>query len=101
MTHKNVYIVTVYGCDSTPSAMWIPQSKLFDNYSIAYEYFLKCSPPLDDLYNKATQYLNIDVDQDKEYIVIENRVQIAGYHYGDTGCCAKRPYGVVIAQSLL
>ena len=100
MGYKIVYIVTQYGCDSTPSAMWIPKSKLFNNYLEAYEYFVKCSPSLDDIDNKATQYVNRGEyeNTDKEYIVIENRVEIAGYHDGDTGCCAKRPRGAVIAK---
>ena len=100
MIYKIVYIVTHYGCNSTPSDMIIPKTKLFNNYQRAYKYFESCSPRLDDKYNKATAYVNKEDDfHDKEYIVIENRVQTAGYHDGETGIYAKRPYGAVIAKA--
>jgi hypothetical protein len=41
MDNQVVYIVTSYGCDSTPSDMWIPESKLFINYEEAYSSFKK------------------------------------------------------------
>ena len=31
-----VFIVTCYGCNSTPSDMWIPRSKNFTKYEDAY-----------------------------------------------------------------
>ena len=31
MDNQVVFIVTSYGCNSTPSDMWIPESKLFEN----------------------------------------------------------------------
>jgi len=95
-----VYIVTYYGCNSSPSDLWTPETKLFSNYEEAYAYFLKMSPSLDDKYNKAEQFRNNqweDADINK-YINIETRVQIAGYHSGQGGTCAKRPEGVVIAR---
>lgn len=103
-----MYIVTIYGCNSTPSDMWIPQSKLFVNYQEAYSYFLEVSPSLTDEYNIAKQYINSEYKEDymglasqlselltEGYMVIENRVQIAGY---ENGFCAKRPCGAVIAK---
>lgn len=102
MNKQFVYIVTIYGCNSTPSDMWIPRSKLFMNYEEAYAYFLKVSPYLDDKNNIAEKFVNPvynEEDITEDYIVIENRVQIAGYHYGD-GNCAKRPVGAVIARSI-
>lgn len=99
---QHVYIVTHYGCNSTPSDMWIPESKLFVNYEEAYAYFLKVSPSLYDEYNEADQFINprynAEEDANKDYIVIENRVQTAGYHCGDGHTCAKRPEGAVIAK---
>jgi hypothetical protein len=88
-----MYIVTQYGCNSTPSDMWIPESKLFINYEEAYAYFLKVSPSLLDEYEEAEQFVNdkykTEEDANEEYIVIENRVQTSS---------AKRPEGAVIAR---
>jgi hypothetical protein len=92
------YIVTKYGCDTTPSSMRIPKSKFFLSYNDAYKYFLDEAPDLNDIYNKTNKYVNTNIDSDiesnNEYIIIENRVQIGGYEE----TCAKRPYGVVIAK---
>ena len=103
MDNKIVYILIIYGCNSTPSDMWTPTSKLFVNYEDAYSYFLKAAPPLDDEWNNAEKSVNTNYNPEditKDYIVIENRVQIAGYHYND-GNCAKRPYGAVISRSII
>lgn len=102
MENQIVYIVTHYGCNSTPSDMWTPESKIFMNYEEAYAHFLKVSPSLEDEYNEADQFVNhrykAEEEANKDYIVIENRVQIAG---GDGRYCAKRPEGAVIARSTL
>ncbi len=93
MDKQFVFIVTIYGCNSTPSDMWIPESKLFENYKDAYSYFLKVSPSLD---NETEHIINNNYnveDITKDYIIIENRVQIAGY--------AKRPEGSVISRSII
>ena len=101
MTSKIVYVVTIFGCNSTPSDMWIPQSKYFANYEDAYSYFLKVSPSLDDKHNKADQYINIGYEEmTDEYLIIEHRVQNAGYHDGDMNC-AKRPQGALIARVII
>ncbi len=102
MDNLVVYVVTNYGCNSTPSDMWTPESKLFVNYDDAYSYFLKKSPCLDNKYNKAEQFINNNynsVDMTEDYIVIENRVQIVGYGYKEN--CAKRPEGAVIARAII
>ena len=90
-----VYIVTHYGCNSTPSDLWTPETKLFSNYEEAYAYFLKISPSLDDINNKAEQFRNNQYEEEdiNTNINIETRVQIAG--------CAKRPYGAVIARGFI
>jgi hypothetical protein len=98
-----VFIVTSYGCNSTPSDLWVPHSKIFTKYDEAYAYFLKMSPPLDDEYNIAEQVVNDtykENDMTKDYVIIENRVELAGYHCGD-GRYAKRPRGAVIARSII
>ena len=99
-----IYIVTRYGCNSSPSDMWIPESKIFLNYEEAYDYFLEVSPSLDNKDNMAEQFINgchkEEQDEDKDYIVIENRKQVAGYHFEERGR-AKRPVGAVIARSII
>jgi hypothetical protein len=90
------FIVTIYGCNSTPSDMWTPKSKLFDNYEDAYAYFLRVAPSLEDEYNAATQYINSHYNPDticSEYTVIAFRQQTC---FGNN--CAKRPEGAVIAR---
>ena len=93
-----MFFFFINGCNSTPSNMWTPNSKIFLNYHQAYEYFLDMSPSLDDNDNIAKQFINTEYKD--EYIVIENRVQIAGYHNGE-GNCAKRPYGKINSNSYL
>jgi hypothetical protein len=103
MNNQIVYIVTIYGCNSTPSEMWIPKSKIFVNYEEAYSYFLQFAPSLDDEWNKADKFINTNYnpeDMTNDYIIIENRVQIAGYHYNG-GNYAKRPKGAVISKSII
>ena len=102
-----VFIVTSYGCNSTPSDLWVPHSKIFMKYDEAYAYFLKESPPLDDDYNRAEQVIHniykegvTQDDMTKDYVIIEHRVELAGYHCGD-GHYAKRPRGAVIARSII
>ena len=68
----------------------------------AYAYFLKMSPPLDDEDNRAEQVVNDRYKEEtQDYVVIENRVELAGYHSGDSGHYAKRPQGAVIARSMI
>jgi len=72
----------------------------------AYAYFLKMSPPLDDEYNRAEQVVNDtykENDMTKDYVIMEYRVELAGYHCGeeDSGNYAKRPRGAVIARSMI
>ena len=101
MAEQVIYIVTIYGCNSTPSDMWTPESKLFEDYELAYAYFLKVSPSLHDKNNIAGQYINSEYkDMTNEYVIIEHRVQLAGYHDGE-GNYAKRPEGAVIAKSVI
>lgn len=100
MDNQVIYIVTQYGCNSTPSDMWTPESKLFINYDEAYAYFLEVSPSLDDEYNTAEQFINSKYKEEitKDYIVIENRVQITGYDCEERYRYAKRPQGAVISM---
>jgi hypothetical protein len=98
----NVYIVTKYGCNSTPSDMWTPVSKLFSNYEEAYEHFLIVSPPIDrecEYYEEADHCVNTSYDPESANdgcTFIENRCQKAR---GNKDCSyAKRPYGAVIAR---
>ena len=68
------------------------------------------SPPLDDEDNIAEQVIHDTCkdgtkdgieDGTKDYVIIEHRVELAGYHCGDSGHYAKRPQGAVIARSII
>ena len=63
------------------------------------------SPPLDDEYNRAEQVIHDTYKDDitRDYVVMEHRVELAGYHCGeeDSGNYAKRPRGAVIARSMI
>jgi hypothetical protein len=98
-----VYMVTYYGCNSTPSDLISPITKLFSTYEEAYPYFLKISPCLEDEENKAEQFRNNNYEKEdiQKYINIETRVQLAGYHCGEGAVRAKRPYGAVIARGVI
>jgi hypothetical protein len=52
--------------------------------------------------NIAEQVINATYKEDetRDYVVIEHRVELAGYHCGD-GHYAKRPRGAVIARSVI
>jgi len=84
--------------------MWVPHSKIFTKYDEAYSYFLKMSPQLDDKYNIAEKVIHATYKEDdktKDYVIIEHRVELAGYHCGGSGHYAKRPKGAVIARSMI
>jgi hypothetical protein len=54
-----------------------------------------------DEYNRAEQVIHDTYeDETRDYVVIEHRVELAGYHCGD-GHYAKRPRGAVIARSII
>ena len=94
--NSSIYIVTCYGCNSTPSDLWTPYSRIFDDYDTAYAYFLSVSPSLDDNDNVAEKWRNDKHETlEGDYVVIENRRQLS---YSDDLGCAKRPEGAVIAR---
>lgn len=94
MTTQFIFIVTEYGCNSSPSDMWTPSSKLFTNYEEAHAYFLRIAPCVNDEENNATtQYINTSYNPNStsvEYIVIQNICEDPDH--------AKRPSGAVIAR---
>lgn len=95
MSHKVLFIVTVYGCNSTPSDMWIPKSNIFTNYEEAYEYFLKVSLRLYDEDYEVFKFINSQYKEDDmtdDYVIIENIVQ--SYDM-------KRPEGAVISRCII
>ncbi len=61
MDNQVVYVVTEYGCNSTPNDMLVPVSKIFVNYEAAYAYFLKMSPCLDDKDNDMVDIVNVEM----------------------------------------
>ena len=96
--NSSIYIVTCYGCNSTPSDLWTPYSRIFDNYDTAYAYFLSVSPALDDGDSVAERWCNDKHETlEGDYVVIENRRQLSYSDDYDLGC-AKRPEGAVIAR---
>ena len=96
--NSHIYIVTCYGCNSTPSDLWTPYSKIFNDYDTAYAHFLSVSPALDDDDNVAERWRNDKHETSEgDYVVIENRRQLAYSDDYDLGC-AKRPEGAVIAR---
>lgn len=102
----NIFIVTEYACNSSPSDMVTPTSKLFADYAEAYEHFLKVSPPIDRslaYYQEANQCINSSYDPNSSnngYIVIESRCQTCVKDKRDTSY-AKRPHGAVIARYIM
>ena len=102
----NIFIVTEYACNSSPSDMVTPSSKLFTNYEEAYEYFLKVSPTIDRecvYYQEADQCVNSSyydsTSSNNGYIVIESRCQTC--RKDKESSYAKRPYGAVIARYIM
>ena len=106
--YEVLYVVTHYGCNSTPSEMWPPETDVFTDYEKAYKKFLRISPCLKDEDNRAERTVHTeDIHNVKKegytegytegYRLIESRVQVPGYYDGD-GTCAKRPEGAVIAR---
>ena len=106
-----IYVVTKYGCNSTPSDLFTPKSVLFTDFKEAHKYFLEISPKINDTWNFAEQSIrefNISKLKEKHFI-IESRRQTSGYHsgnidYTDDGTqiyFAKRPFGAVLARCLL
>jgi hypothetical protein len=85
-----VFIVTDYGCNSTPSDIYPPTTKLFTNFNDARSYYNDIRPVIDPDDENASHYINPYYDPNStntEYIVIED-VQLRG----------KRPVGVLIAR---
>lgn len=104
MDNQVVYVVTEYGCNSTPNDMLVPVSKIFVNYEAAYAYFLKMSPLLDDKDNEAKQFINSRYKNDvisNDSIMIEARVHVARAHCREGYYPAKRPIGVVISRNVI
>jgi hypothetical protein len=85
-----VFIVTDYGCNSTPGDIYTPRSKLFLNYAEARSYYASIRPKIDPDDENASHYINPSYDPNSTntaYIVIEY-VTLRG----------KRSEGVVIAR---
>ena len=105
-TTEYIYVVTEYGCNSGAHCMWPPRSKVFTSYNVAYEFFSKVAPRMNDPDNRAkrsglsSEEYRAYCEAQKEYIIIEERVQTPGYLDGD-GTCAKRPQGAVFAATKL
>ncbi len=85
-----VFIVTDYGCNSTPGDIYTPTSKLFTNFADARTYYNGIRPVIDNDNDDASHYINPNYDPNStntEYIVIED-IQLR----------AKRSAGALIAR---
>ena len=82
------YIVTEYGCNSSPSDMWTPISKVFKDFAEAHKYFTEICPEVADHEIYVNQEFRMS-NPSHDYIIIENRCQSSDW---------KRPCGVVIAR---
>jgi hypothetical protein len=83
-----LYVVTQFGCNSTPSELWVPDVKIFTDKAAAYEFYRKVAPRLDDLDNLAKKITSSDGNW-------ECIVQLPGYYNG-MGDRSKRPSGAKI-----
>ena len=84
-----LFVVTRYSCNSTPSDMCTPITKIFTDYKEAHTHFLDVCPQTRD---GDTTYANKSYDPKNpsyDYIIIENRCQSSDW---------KRPEGVVLAR---
>ena len=52
-----LYVVTEYGCNSSPNNLWTPRNTIFKVFNDAYEYFISVSPELNDAYITAEKYI--------------------------------------------
>ena len=101
-----MYVVTEYGCNSTPNDLITPCCTLFENYEDAYNYFLQVSPDLNDPYNRAKKYRNEKYDPSVNFtsnqMLIEFRVHVSSSYVDSDDdeeySYAKRPCGASIAK---
>jgi len=82
-----VYVVTEFGCNSTPSDMYPPTTWVFTDREKAYQCYHDHAPSLTDMDNEAEQIML----KSGECII-----QLCGYP--SEPCRAKRPYGVSITK---
>lgn len=83
-----LYVVTQFGCNSTPSQMWVPKVDIFTDKTAAYEFYNRVAPRLDDMGNLAEKTI---LDGGATECII----QLPGYYDG-MGDRAKRPSGAKI-----
>ena len=81
-----LYIVTEFGCNSTPSDMWVPKVSVFTDKTAAYAHYQRVAPRLDDPYNLAEKHT-----LDNGECIIE----LPGYYDGMSNR-SKRPQGAKI-----
>ena len=100
----DIYTVVHFGCDSSPSDMWVPTTRVFTDEKQAYEYYHSICPaydPDDD---------DEDDDEDDGFFSTRKWCDKADKHNLDNGECimqlsgyhdsipnrAKRPEGALI-----
>lgn len=84
-----VYVVIRFGCNSTPSDLWVPDIWVYHSYNEAYNKYLDVRPDPTDKDNIATvRHLGNGN---------ESCIQDPGYYEG-YGNFAKRPFGAKIEK---
>jgi len=86
MNRMEVYVVTLFGCNSTPNEMYAPTTVVFSDRQTAYQHYRRHAPSLNDVYNRAER----TTFESGECII-----QLCGYPQMDR---AKRPFGVSISK---
>lgn len=93
---SDIYSVVLFGCNSSPSDMWIPMTYIFYDKEEAYTFYHKNAPSLNDKYKRASHYTG-----SKTGDYLEAIVQDPGFHYNEEDCYAKRPEGAVISKHVV
>jgi len=93
---SDIYSVVLFGCNSSPSDMWIPNTHIFYDKEEAYTFYHKNAPPLNDTYKRASHYTG-----SKTGDYLEAIVQDPGFHENEEDCYAKRPEGAVISKHVI
>lgn len=97
----DVYTVVHFGCDSSPSDMWVPTTRVFSDKNQAYVYYRSICPvydPDDDNdEDDEDDYEEKGYDRSTLYTLDNGEciIQRYGYHSG-IGNRAKRPTGALI-----
>jgi len=91
-----IYVVVIFGCNSTGNDMWVPETYVFTDKEEAFTFYHKNAPSLDDQDNCRAEKQPVYPKSD----YIDAIMQVHGYLDGDMSC-AKRPYGAKISRHII